>query len=71
MQEYHIGDLVVAGLDEPVSKTSAAIGIVVDKVPRDAFGSSPDTAPADMLYVMWPDGTTRTRWGYQVLPLEE
>jgi len=68
MQEHDIGDLVVAGLDEPVSKTSAAIGLVVDKSPH---GDLWNGHGKDVLYVLWPDGTICVRWGHQVLSLEE
>ena len=73
-----VGDLVVpvsdsryglVGEDETSSEASiasAAIGIVVDKVP--GYGPHSDV---DVLHVLWSDGATRTRWDYQVLPLGE
>ena len=67
MRRHCIGDLVVAGLDEPVSKTSAAIGIVVDKVLDCTNGYDDD----DLLLVMWPDGIVRSRWSGDVVALED
>ena len=79
MHDHHIGDLVVDAdhpyglILEPLTtaeaifdRTGGSIGIVVDKVP--GYGPEFDV---NVLHVLWPDGTTRTRWDYQVLPLKE
>jgi hypothetical protein len=70
--DHCIGDLVVNDLDSRYGLVSehqprdGMIGIIVDKVP--GYGPEFDV---DVLHVLWPDGTTRTRWDYQVLPLGE
>jgi hypothetical protein len=73
--DHHIGDLVVDDAAHPyglileaemTSEMTAVIGIVVDKVP----GYGPEFN-VNVLHVLWSDGTTRTRWDYQVLPLKE
>ena len=69
MRQHHIGDLVVAGLNEPVSKTSAAIGIVVDLlVEHDGLGACSNE---DLLFVLWPDGTVHSRWSGDLMLLKE
>ena len=73
-RDAEVGDLVVDvdqpyGLvleDETSSETPAEIGIVVDKV--SGYGPEFDV---NVLHVLWPNGITRTRWDYQVLPLGE
>jgi hypothetical protein len=65
-KNHRIGDLVVAGLNEPVSKTSTVIGMVYEISPAEVTGGDDD-----LLFVMWSNGTMRRQWGYQVMPLEK
>ena len=82
--DHHVGDLVViAGeLGEfpygvldlyhggGLHPLDGMIGIVVDKV-RQFEPNLVTYRGEHMLHVLWPDGITRARWDYQVLPLEE